>query len=29
MKKKFITAAHAVAMTGNGVGMKSKFPQTL
>ena len=25
MKKKFITAAHAVAMTGNGVGMKSKF----
>jgi deoxycytidylate deaminase len=25
MKKKFITAAHAVAMTGNGVGMRSKF----
>ena len=25
MKKKFITAAHAVAMTGTGVGMRSKF----
>jgi deoxycytidylate deaminase len=25
MKKKFITAAHAVAMTGSGVGGKSKF----
>ena len=25
MKEKFTTAAYAVAMTGNGVGMKSKF----
>jgi len=25
MKEKFTTAAHAIAMTGNGVGMKSKF----
>ena len=25
MKKRFITAAHAIAMTGTGVGMKSKF----
>ena len=25
MKEKFATAAHAIAMSGNGVGMKSKF----
>ena len=25
MKKKFLIAAHAVAMTGTGVGMKSRF----
>ena len=25
MKEKFTTAAHAIAMTGNGVDMKSKF----
>ena len=25
MKEKFTTAAHAIAMTGTGVGMKSKF----
>ena len=25
MKEKFATAAHAIAMSGNGVGMKNKF----